>query len=94
MKEVAAGRSWKARMTYWQEFLAVRVLGITAGRCLLFSDTSELASAVREAGFSEIEVAQIGHGYPYDHVLVLARKPGETPQQNWGIGECDKAVST
>ena len=75
VKEISQTHSWKSRLTVFQEFLAVKVLGITEGEEISLVSEANLVSLIVEAGFEEPDVKQIDRGYPHLHTLFLTKKP-------------------
>lgn len=73
VKEVDDKPRAKAAWNRLQETLAVRVLGLTAGRDLHFLAPRRHADWLREEGL-EVEAVSLDRGYPHPHHLLVARK--------------------
>ena len=70
VKELDTTPRWKYAPSALEEFLAVRVAGITQGSRLHFQSLDDLASAMAEVGFSSVTKERLDRGYPHPHVLV------------------------
>jgi SAM-dependent methyltransferase len=57
-----------------QEHLNDQFLGVTLGPGFNYETLEAFRQRLERAGFSSIEVEDIGAGYPHSHVVVLARK--------------------
>jgi 2-polyprenyl-3-methyl-5-hydroxy-6-metoxy-1,4-benzoquinol methylase len=77
VKEMDTTPRLKAAWMRVQERLAVRVLRITKGDELAFTDPAPLAAAMRAAGL-QVDVRPVDRGYPHPHVLLVGRRPEVT----------------
>jgi 2-polyprenyl-3-methyl-5-hydroxy-6-metoxy-1,4-benzoquinol methylase len=73
VKEMATSPGWKARWNAVQEFLAVRVLRITAGEQLTFLDPEVLA-AWMEKDDLVVRHERLDRGYPHPHHLIVGAR--------------------
>jgi 2-polyprenyl-6-hydroxyphenyl methylase/3-demethylubiquinone-9 3-methyltransferase len=69
LKEVDVRPRWKFWRCVLQETLSVRLLGITLGRELAFAGREEMVETLRQVGFGEVAVRDLGRGYLTPHVL-------------------------
>jgi ubiquinone/menaquinone biosynthesis C-methylase UbiE len=74
IKEVEVSPGWQHWVATIQEFLAVRVFGITDGHHVAFVDTATLVELLEDTGFAVISVRRVDRGYPHRHVLLTAKK--------------------
>jgi 2-polyprenyl-6-hydroxyphenyl methylase/3-demethylubiquinone-9 3-methyltransferase len=74
LKDVDVRPRWKFRKCVLQETLSVRLLGITLGRSFAFAGREEMAALLRDAGFDEVRITDLGRGYSTPHVLYEARR--------------------
>ena len=70
VKEVGANPTWKARWNAVQEFMAVKVLGITSGEQLTFLEPDVLG-AWMEKDDRVVTHKPIDRGYPHPHHLIV-----------------------
>jgi 2-polyprenyl-6-hydroxyphenyl methylase/3-demethylubiquinone-9 3-methyltransferase len=75
LKEVDVRPRWKFRKCVLQETVSVRMLGITLGRSFAFAGREEMAALLRDVGFSDVTVTDLGRGYSTPHVLYQALRP-------------------
>ena len=75
LKEVDLRPRWKFYRCVLQEAVSVRLLGISLGRALAFAGREELAVLLRDVGFADVSVADLGRGYWTPHVLYQAARP-------------------
>ncbi len=75
VKELAREPRWKARWAGAQEFLAVRVLHITAGAGIRFLEPERHARWLEAEGLSVV-AARADRGYLHPHHLIAARRGG------------------
>lgn len=74
LKEVERGPVWWKHWLVWlEEWLAIKVIGMTEGARPHFESLETIVSAVERAGFAVEHVREI-RGRPHAHVLVMARK--------------------
>jgi cyclopropane fatty-acyl-phospholipid synthase-like methyltransferase len=69
LKEVDVRPRWKFLRCVLQETLSVRLLGITLGRDFAFAGRREMVEVLRQAGFGEVTVRDLGRDYLTPHVL-------------------------
>lgn len=67
---------WKYLISYAQEFLAVRMLGITLGKGLYFRSRDEYAAILARYG-SESSTHRIDKGYLHSHTILIGRKKAD-----------------
>ena len=82
VKEMATDVRWKARWNAAQEFLAVKVLRITAGEQLAFLDPEVLGAWMEKDGLV-VRHQPIDRGYPHPHHLIVGtrRRSVEGPRE-------------
>lgn len=73
IKEMGVVPRHKAAWMRFQEWLAVRVLHITQGAELAFTDPADLRAAMERAGL-EVTVRRVDRWYPHPHVLLVGRR--------------------
>ncbi len=73
VKEMAAAPSWKARWNAAQEFLAVKVLRITAGEQLTFLDPAVVGAWMEKDGLS-VTHRPLDRGYAHPHHLIVGAR--------------------
>lgn len=73
IKEMDVVPRHKAAWMRFQEWLAVRVLHITQGAELAFTDPAALRAAMEGAGL-EVDVRRVDRWYPHPHVLLVGRR--------------------
>lgn len=73
IKDVMDHPRVKFWLTYLEETLAVKALGITYGQDLFFRSPAKLVQEMTAAGF-RTEVQPVGRWYLHPHVLYLCRK--------------------
>lgn len=76
LKEVVRKSNWKDRLACAEEYLAVKVLGITRGSHIEIRTESELVRMAGEAGFKLIRSEGIGRFYPHNHHLFVFHVSG------------------
>lgn len=64
---------WKYLISHAQEFLAVKLLGITSGSGLYFLGRDDLTAILTRCGFKS-EVHRVDAGYPHSHTVFVCRK--------------------
>jgi cyclopropane fatty-acyl-phospholipid synthase-like methyltransferase len=69
LKEVDVRPRWKFLRCVLQEALSVRLLGVTLGRDFAFAGRREMVEVLRQAGFGEVTLRDLGRGYLTPHVL-------------------------
>lgn len=74
VKELDTSPWWKYAPSALQEFFAVRVAGLTHGSRPHFQSSSDLAGTLDAAGFTDIRLRRVDHGYPHPHVLVTGER--------------------
>lgn len=74
VKEMAETPRWKHRFATFQELLAVRVVGLTAGDQVDLVPLDALAAAMTGAGLTT-DVRRLDRGYPHPHAVVVGRRP-------------------
>ena len=75
VKEMALAPRWKFRWNQLQETVAVRVLNITVGGEMTFTDPVEIGRWMSSDGL-EVRHVPLHKGYPHSHHLVLGHRPG------------------
>lgn len=75
LKDMDTRPRWKNDWNVFQELLAVRVVGLTAGERVEFLSAAQQAQLLREAGLEHIEIVPLDRGYLHPHVLVSGRAP-------------------
>jgi len=75
LKEVDREPRWKFYRCVLQEAVSVRLLGITLGQAFAFAGREEMAGLLRDAGFADVTVSDLGRGYWTPHVLYQAARP-------------------
>ena len=73
LKEMALVPRWKFRWNRIQETLSVRVLGITVGHDMTFTDPAEMGRWMEAKGL-EVSHLPLHKGYPHPHHLVVGRR--------------------
>jgi 2-polyprenyl-3-methyl-5-hydroxy-6-metoxy-1,4-benzoquinol methylase len=74
VKELDTRPWWKYAPSAFEEFLAVRVAGITQGNHLHFQPSGRLVSALESAGFNSVCCERVDRWYPHPHVLVTGAR--------------------
>jgi len=69
---------WKYLWAYFQEILAVKLLGITMGHELYFRESGDFVGLLERLGF-RVRVERIDRGYPYPHVMFVCTKRAAGP---------------
>jgi 2-polyprenyl-3-methyl-5-hydroxy-6-metoxy-1,4-benzoquinol methylase len=78
VKELDTRPAWKFAPSAFQEFLAVRVLGLTHGERTHYQTLGDLAEMIAGLGFGDVEQLRVDRGYLHPHVAVSAKKPKTT----------------
>lgn len=73
VKEMSTLPRWKARWNRIQENLAVNILKMTLGQQLQFVTTEQIKSWMQGRNM-EIQELRLSDGYPYPHLLLVAKK--------------------
>jgi trans-aconitate methyltransferase len=73
IKEMTARPAWKRRWCALQEWLAVRVLGLTAGEGVFLRPGEAYRRVMEEAGLM-VETFDMDRGYPHPHFALRGRK--------------------
>jgi SAM-dependent methyltransferase len=73
IKEMTDRPVWKRRWCYLQEWLAVRVLGLTDGAGVFLRAGDDYGVAMERTGL-EVETFDLTRGYPYPHFALRGRK--------------------
>ena len=73
IKEMTDRPVWKRRWCYLQEWLAVRVFGLTEGAGVFLRAGDDYRVAMERAGL-EVETFDLTRGYPHPHFALRGRK--------------------
>lgn len=73
VKEMTDRPAWKRRWCAFQERLAVRVLGLTAGEGVFLRPGEAYRCVMEEAGLT-VEAFDLNRGYPHPHYALRGRK--------------------
>ena len=73
IKEMTDRPVWKRRWCYFQEWLAVRVFGLTEGAGIFLRAGDDYRVAMERAGL-EVETFDLTRGYPHPHFALRGRK--------------------
>ena len=73
IKEMTDRPAWKRRWCAFQEWLAVRVLGLTTGGGVFLRPGEEYRRAMEEVGLA-VETFDMGKGYAHPHFALRGRK--------------------
>jgi trans-aconitate methyltransferase len=73
VKEMTDRPAWKRRWCAFQERLAVRALGLTAGEGVFLRPGEDYRRVMEGAGLA-VETFNMDKGYPYPHVALRGRK--------------------
>lgn len=73
IKEMTDRPAWKRRWCAFQEWLAVRALGLTAGEGVFLRPGEGYRQAMEEAGLA-VETFDMDRGYPHPHFALRGRK--------------------
>jgi cyclopropane fatty-acyl-phospholipid synthase-like methyltransferase len=73
IKEITDRPVWKRRWCYFQEWLAVRVFGLTDGAGVFLRAGDDYRVAMERAGL-EVETFDLTRGYPHPHFALRGRK--------------------
>lgn len=76
VKEVTDEPRWKYWITYFEEILAIKVLGITQGSDPHFESIEVYRGCIEAAGAEVFRIERLDARRPHAHVLLLARKRG------------------
>ncbi|MFM7068381.1 MAG: SAM-dependent methyltransferase, partial [Actinomycetes bacterium] len=71
VKEMADSPRWKGRVNRFQEWVAVRGLGVTSGNVVDVIPAEDLAAHLRRRGCT-VEVVALDSGYAHPHAVVVA----------------------
>lgn len=74
LKEMDTRPRWKYVWNYFQETLAVKIMGFTLGGRFYFRPEADYRKTLEGLGF-EVETVRLDSHYWYPHVLYLCRKP-------------------
>ena len=74
VKELDTSPWWKYAPSALEEFLAVRVAGLTHGSRVHFQASSDLADAMDAAGFTDVRRRRVDRWYFHPHVLVTGER--------------------
>ena len=74
LKEVDVRPRWKFYRCVFQEALSVKLLGHTLGAGLAFAGRDQMPALLGAAGFRDVRVSDLGHGYLTPHVLYEAER--------------------
>ncbi len=74
LKEVDVLPRWKFYRCVFQEAVNVK-LGLTLGAAFAFAGRDEMRGLVEAAGFRDVRVTDLGHGFLTPHVLYEAERP-------------------
>jgi trans-aconitate methyltransferase len=73
IKEMTDRPAWKRRWCAFQEWLAVRAVGLTAGEGVFLRPGEEYRRTMEEAGLA-VEAFDMDRGYPHPHFALRGRK--------------------
>jgi 2-polyprenyl-6-hydroxyphenyl methylase/3-demethylubiquinone-9 3-methyltransferase len=73
IKEMTGRPSWKRRWCYFQEWLAVRVFGLTEGAGIFPRPGDEYRVAMERVGL-QVETFDLSRGYAHPHFALRGRK--------------------
>ena len=73
IKEMTDRPVWKRRWCYLQEWLAVRVFGLTKGAGIFLRSGGDYRVAMERAGLA-VETFDLTRGYPHPHFALRGRK--------------------
>ena len=73
LKDMAARPRWKYLWNFFQETLAVKVIGFTLGSSFYFRPEEDYRRTLERLGF-EVSVIRLDKGYWYPHILFVCRK--------------------
>ncbi|MEE9457643.1 MAG: class I SAM-dependent methyltransferase [bacterium] len=73
IKEMTNRPVWKRRWCYLQEWLAVRVFGLTKGAGIFLRSGGDYRVAMERAGLA-VETFDLTRGYPHPHFALRGRK--------------------
>lgn len=73
LKEMREGPAWKYAWNWLEEWLAVRLLGITYGRQFYFRTQAEWEGLLCDLGL-QVQTVRLDHGYIHPHVLFIGEK--------------------
>lgn len=76
VKEMGRRPLWKLAVVALQETLSVRVLGITAGSGIRFTDPSDFARCLADAGL-EVRSRAVDERFPHPHHLLVGTRPAQ-----------------
>lgn len=75
VKALVNAPGWKYRMILIQEYIMVKILGVTRGDTVRITSPEALAGFMRGAGFSDPRVTRLDRGFPYPHSLFVCTTP-------------------
>jgi 2-polyprenyl-3-methyl-5-hydroxy-6-metoxy-1,4-benzoquinol methylase len=73
VKEMDPAATLKNRWNAVQEFLTMRVLGITMGETFNYESREAFAARLKRIGFAEVSSSRIDFGYPHPHIVYAAK---------------------
>jgi len=74
LKDMDTRPSWKYAWNYFQETLAVKIIGFTLGSLFYFRSRDNFRRILEGLGF-KVEIVPLDKRYWYPHILFLCRKP-------------------
>jgi len=75
IKEMDTRPRWKYVWNYWQETLAVKVLGFTLGERFYFRSRNNFQNLLSSLGF-RVQVVRLDKGYWYPHIAYICTRGG------------------
>ncbi len=75
LKDVDSRPRWKLAVAWSQEFVAIKVFGISTSTGLGFQSARSLTKLLETTGFVDAKVTRIDRWYPHPHILISATRP-------------------
>ena len=73
VKEMDPAATLKNRWNAFQEFLSMRLLGITMAETFNYESREAFSARLKRIGFSEVSSSRIDFGYPHPHIAYAAK---------------------
>lgn len=73
VKEMDPAATLKNRWNAFQEFLSMRLLGITMAETFNYESREAFSARLKRIGFAEVSSSRIDFGYPHPHIAYAAK---------------------
>lgn len=79
LKDVDTKPRWKLSVAWLQEFVAVKIFGLSTSSGLDFRSARTFVHLLESTGFVDAKITRIDRWYPHPHVLITATRPMYNP---------------